>query len=63
MPGALATEERFVTSGPLRLWTERFGDPSRPAAIPGARLHVVPEMGHVRYSPGLPEEVADLIPR
>ncbi len=31
------------------------------AAIPGARLHVVPGMGHVLTSPGLPEEVADLI--
>ncbi|TCC46980.1 alpha/beta fold hydrolase [Kribbella pittospori] len=31
------------------------------AAIPGARLHVVPGMGHIFFSPGLPEEVADLI--
>jgi pimeloyl-ACP methyl ester carboxylesterase len=31
------------------------------AAIPGATLHVVPGMGHVLTSPGLPEEVADLI--
>jgi pimeloyl-ACP methyl ester carboxylesterase len=31
------------------------------AAIPGAVLHVVPGMGHVMTSPGLPEEVADLI--
>jgi pimeloyl-ACP methyl ester carboxylesterase len=31
------------------------------AAIPGAPLHVVPGMGHVMTSPGLPEEVADLI--
>jgi pimeloyl-ACP methyl ester carboxylesterase len=31
------------------------------AAIPGARLEVVPGMGHVFFSPGLPEEVADLI--
>jgi len=31
------------------------------AAIPGAVLHVVPGMGHVLTSPGLPEEVADLI--
>ncbi|WP_281191313.1 alpha/beta fold hydrolase [Nonomuraea maritima] len=31
------------------------------AAIPGAELHVVPGMGHVMTSPGLPEEVADLI--
>jgi pimeloyl-ACP methyl ester carboxylesterase len=31
------------------------------AAIPGADLHVVPGMGHVFFSPGLPEEVADLI--
>ncbi|XVU22841.1 alpha/beta fold hydrolase [Actinoplanes sp. CA-054009] len=31
------------------------------AAIPGAALHVVPGMGHVLTSPGLPEEVADLI--
>ena len=31
------------------------------AAIPGARLHVVPGMGHVFFSPGLPEELADLI--
>ncbi|NJP95638.1 alpha/beta fold hydrolase [Nonomuraea sp. FMUSA5-5] len=31
------------------------------AAIPGAALHVVPGMGHVMTSPGLPEEVADLI--
>jgi hypothetical protein len=27
----------------------------------GAVLHVVPGMGHVMTSPGLPEEVADLI--
>lgn len=31
------------------------------AAIPGADLRVVPGMGHVMTSPGLPEEVADLI--
>lgn len=31
------------------------------AAIPGAVLHVVPGMGHVLTSPGLPVEVADLI--
>jgi pimeloyl-ACP methyl ester carboxylesterase len=31
------------------------------AAIPGAVLHVVPGMGHVLASPGLPEEVADLV--
>jgi pimeloyl-ACP methyl ester carboxylesterase len=31
------------------------------AAIPGARLVVVPGMGHVFTSPGLPEEIADLI--
>jgi pimeloyl-ACP methyl ester carboxylesterase len=31
------------------------------ADITGARLHVVPGMGHVLTSPGLPEEVADLI--
>ncbi|WP_328291313.1 alpha/beta fold hydrolase [Kineococcus sp. NBC_00420] len=31
------------------------------AAIPGAVLQVVPGMGHVMTSPGLPEEVADLI--
>jgi pimeloyl-ACP methyl ester carboxylesterase len=26
-------QERFVASGPLRLWTERFGDPERPAVL------------------------------
>jgi pimeloyl-ACP methyl ester carboxylesterase len=31
------------------------------AAIPGAALHVVPGMGHVMTSPGLPEQIADLI--
>lgn len=31
------------------------------AAIPGAELRVVPGMGHSFFSPGLPEEVADLI--
>jgi pimeloyl-ACP methyl ester carboxylesterase len=31
------------------------------AAITGAVLHVVPGMGHVMTSPGLPEEVADLV--
>jgi predicted ATPase with chaperone activity len=31
------------------------------AAIPGARLHVIPGMGHAYFSPGLPEELADLI--
>ncbi|MFC7534739.1 alpha/beta fold hydrolase [Actinoplanes sp. GCM10030250] len=31
------------------------------AAIPGAELHIVPGMGHVMTSPGLPEEVAGLI--
>jgi pimeloyl-ACP methyl ester carboxylesterase len=31
------------------------------AAIPGAVLHVVPGMGHVMTSPGLLEEVSDLI--
>jgi len=30
------------------------------AAIPGARLRIVPGMGHVFYSPGLPEQLADL---
>jgi pimeloyl-ACP methyl ester carboxylesterase len=29
------------------------------AAIPEARLHVVPGMGHVWASPGLPELIAD----
>ncbi|MEV6305476.1 alpha/beta hydrolase [Actinoplanes sp. NPDC051861] len=33
------------------------------AAIPDARLHVVPGMGHVYFSPGLPELLADLIRR
>ncbi|WP_250034565.1 alpha/beta fold hydrolase [Paractinoplanes maris] len=32
------------------------------AAIPHARLHVVDGMGHVYFSPGLPEDLADLIP-
>jgi pimeloyl-ACP methyl ester carboxylesterase len=31
------------------------------AAIPDAHLHVVPGMGHVYFSPGLPEQLADLI--
>lgn len=31
------------------------------AAIPSAHLHVVPGMGHVYFSPGLPEQLADLI--
>jgi pimeloyl-ACP methyl ester carboxylesterase len=31
------------------------------AAIPGAVLHIVPGMGHTMTSPGLPEEIADLI--
>ena len=31
------------------------------AAIPGALLHVVPRVGHVITSPGLIEEVADLV--
>jgi pimeloyl-ACP methyl ester carboxylesterase len=31
------------------------------AAIPGAVLRVVPGMGHVMTSPGLPEEIANLI--
>jgi len=31
------------------------------AAIPHARLHIVPGMGHAYFSPGLPEELADLI--
>jgi pimeloyl-ACP methyl ester carboxylesterase len=33
------------------------------AAIPGAHLEVVPGMGHVFFSPGLPERLADLIAR
>ncbi|MCY1145538.1 alpha/beta fold hydrolase [Actinoplanes sp. Pm04-4] len=32
------------------------------AAIPGARLEVVPGMGHVYLSPGVPELLADLVP-
>ncbi|MEV4345203.1 alpha/beta fold hydrolase [Actinoplanes sp. NPDC049596] len=32
------------------------------AAIPGAQLRLVPGMGHVYFSPGLPEQLADLIP-
>ena len=31
------------------------------AAIPNAHLYVVPGMGHVYFSPGLPEQLADLI--
>lgn len=31
------------------------------AAIPDAHLHVVPGMGHVYFSPGLPEQLANLI--
>ena len=31
------------------------------AAIPDAHLHVVSGMGHVYFSPGLPEQLADLI--
>ena len=31
------------------------------AAIPNARLHMVAGMGHVYFSPGLPEQLADLI--
>ncbi|NUP83895.1 MAG: alpha/beta fold hydrolase [Nonomuraea sp.] len=31
------------------------------AAIPGARLHIVEGMGHIYFSPGLPEHLADLI--
>ena len=31
------------------------------AAIPDAHLHVIPGMGHVYFSPGLPEQLADLI--
>ncbi|WP_430785327.1 alpha/beta fold hydrolase [Actinoplanes sp. G11-F43] len=31
------------------------------AAIPGARLTVVPGMGHNFFSPGLPERIAGLI--
>jgi pimeloyl-ACP methyl ester carboxylesterase len=33
------------------------------AAIPGAHLEVIPGMGHVFCSPGLPERLADLISR
>jgi pimeloyl-ACP methyl ester carboxylesterase len=31
------------------------------AAIPNAHLHIVEGMGHVYFSPGLPEQLADLI--
>jgi hypothetical protein len=31
------------------------------ARIPGARLVEVPGMGHHMLSPGLPEEIADLV--
>ncbi|GAA2557107.1 alpha/beta fold hydrolase [Winogradskya consettensis] len=31
------------------------------AAVAGANLHVVPGMGHVYFSPGLPEELAGMI--
>jgi len=62
-----------VFNGPVRPFDEpaarAMQDPVCPlghgealaAAIPGAVLHVVPGMGHVMTSPGLPEEVADLI--
>jgi pimeloyl-ACP methyl ester carboxylesterase len=33
------------------------------AAIPHARLEIVPGMGHVFFAPGLPERVAGLIAR
>ncbi|GAA2484151.1 alpha/beta fold hydrolase [Winogradskya humida] len=29
----METRERFVTSGPVRLWTERAGDPGHPAVL------------------------------
>jgi pimeloyl-ACP methyl ester carboxylesterase len=29
----LKAEERFITSGPVRLWTERIGDPDHPAVL------------------------------
>nr|WP_296071418.1 hypothetical protein [uncultured Actinoplanes sp.] len=88
--------ERFVASGPLRIWTERVGDRRLPAVLmvmgsaaqgdqlsitaPTSIVHgdqdpvhplghgealaaAIPGvgMGHVMTSPGLPEEVADLI--
>lgn len=31
------------------------------AAIPGARLHIVPGMGHAYFAPGIPEKLAALI--
>jgi pimeloyl-ACP methyl ester carboxylesterase len=31
------------------------------AQVPGARLHVIRGMGHNLFSPGLPEQIADLI--
>jgi pimeloyl-ACP methyl ester carboxylesterase len=33
VPAMVDGEERFVASGPLRIWTERFGDPGRPAVL------------------------------
>jgi hypothetical protein len=29
----LDADERFVGSGPLRIWTERVGDPGLPAVL------------------------------
>src|SRR3954452_20725240 len=41
--GVLDAHERFVASGPLRMWTERIGDPGRAAVlmVTGSAAHGV----------------------
>ncbi|GAA2585252.1 alpha/beta fold hydrolase [Dactylosporangium fulvum] len=53
VPGMLAGDEKFVSSGRLRLWTERFGDPGKPA--------VLLIMGTSTQGIGWPEELLEAL--
>jgi pimeloyl-ACP methyl ester carboxylesterase len=56
----ISAPTRIVHGDQDPLFTLAHGE-ALAAAIPGADLHVVPGMGHVYFSPGIPEELADLI--
>jgi hypothetical protein len=51
--GAPLTEEKFVASGRVHLWTERSGDPGTPA--------VLLIMGTSAQGIGWPDEVVDTL--
>ncbi|GLY24106.1 hypothetical protein Misp04_38380 [Micromonospora sp. NBRC 101691] len=53
MPGMLTGEEKFVRSGHVRLWTERFGHPDDPT--------VLLVMGTATQAIGWPDELVEAL--